>query len=194
MFAVIRAGGKQYRVAKDDVISVEKLVGSEGASVTLDQVLMISNGKNATIGAPLVAGALVTATVLEQARAAKIIVFKKKRRKDYRRKAGHRQDLTVLRINDIRAAGGNAASRKTETKKTETKKAEPAKEARQEEAKKALEKKPAAKKTEAKAKPAAKKAPAKKPAAKKTEAKAKPAAKKAPAEKSAAKKTPKKGK
>jgi len=163
MFAVIRAGGKQYRVAKDDVISVEKLVGSEGASVTLDQVLMISNGKNATIGAPLVAGALVTATVLEQARAAKIIVFKKKRRKSYRRKAGHRQDLTVLRINDIRAAAG-----KTAFQKTETKKAEPAKEAKQKEAKKVPEKKPAVKKTEVTAKPVAKKAPARKPADKKT--------------------------
>jgi large subunit ribosomal protein L21 len=163
VFAVIRTGGKQYRVAKDDVISVEKLVGDEGASVTLNQVLMIGDGKNATIGAPLVAGASVTAIVLEQARAGKIIVFKKKRRKDYRRKAGHRQDRTILRINDIHAAGG-----KTAPKKTETKKAEPAKEAKQEEAKKASEKKPTAKKTEAKAKPAAKKALAKKPAAKKT--------------------------
>ena len=143
MFAVIRTGGKQYRVAKDDVISVEKLVGDEGASVTLNQVLMIGDGKNATIGAPLVAGASVTAIVLEQARAAKIIVFKKKRRKDYRRKAGHRQDVTVLRINDIRTAGGKAAPQKTETRKTETKKAEPAKKAKQEEAKKAPAKKPA---------------------------------------------------
>ena len=119
MFAVIRTGGKQYRVAKDDIISVEKLDGGEGASVTLDQVLMIGNGKNATIGAPLVAGASVTATVLEQARAGKIIVFKKKRRKNYRRKAGHRQNLTVLRINDIRAAGAKAAPQKTETRSEE---------------------------------------------------------------------------
>jgi large subunit ribosomal protein L21 len=154
MFAVIRTGGKQYRVAKDDIISVEKLDGGEGASVTLDQVLMIGNGKNATIGAPLVASASVTATVLEQARADKIIVFKKKRRKDYRRKAGHRQNLTVLRINDIRASGDKATAQKTETKKAA--------------AEKPAAKKPAAKKTEGKAKPAMKKAQAKKPAAKKT--------------------------
>ncbi len=164
MFAVIRTGGKQYRVAKDDVISVEKLDGGEGASVTLDQVLMIGNGKNATIGAPLVAGASVTATVLEQARADKIIVFKKKRRKDYRRKAGHRQDLTVLRINDIRASGAKPAAKKAEPAE-EAKKAKKAKKAPET---KAAAKKPAAKKAEAKAKPAAKKAPAKKPAAKKT--------------------------
>jgi large subunit ribosomal protein L21 len=183
MFAVIRTGGKQYRVAKDDIISVEKLDGGEGASVTLDQVLMIGNGKHATIGAPLVAGASVTATVLEQARADKIIVFKKKRRKDYRRKAGHRQDLTVLRINDIRATGGKAAAQKTETKK-----AEPAKEAKKAPEKKAAEKKAPTKKTKPK-KPAAKKTEAKKSAAK-----AKPATKKAPAKKPAAKKTPKKEK
>jgi large subunit ribosomal protein L21 len=188
MFAVIRTGGKQYRVAKDDIISVEKLDGGEGASVTLDQVLMIGNGKNATIGAPLVAGASVTATVLEQARADKIIVFKKKRRKDYRRKAGHRQNLTVLRINDIRASGGKAVPQKVEVKKTE-----PAKEAKKAPEKKAAEKKAPAKKTEAK-KTEAKKTEAKKPVAKKTKAKAKPAAKKAPAKKSAAKKTPKKEK
>ncbi len=188
MFAVIRTGGKQYRVAKDDIISVEKLDGGEGASVTLDQVLMIGNGKNATIGAPLVAGASVTATVLKQARADKIIVFKKKRRKDYRRKAGHRQDLTVLRINDIRATGGKAAAQKTETKKTE-----PAKEAKKAPETKAAEKKALAKKVEAKKAPA-KKTEAKKTEAKKPAAKAKPATKKAPAKKPAAKKTPKKEK
>ncbi len=181
MFAVIRTGGKQYRVAKDDIINVEKLDGSEGVSVTLDQVLMIGDDKSATIGAPLVAGASVTATVLEQARAGKIIVFKKKRRKNYRRKAGHRQNLTVLRINDIRTAGAKAAPKKAEVEKptpqkAETKKAKPAKKAPEKKAleKKAAERKPAAKKAEAKktetkkAQPATKQAPAKKPAAKKT--------------------------
>ena len=189
MFAVIRTGGKQYRVAKDDVIAVEKLDGGEGASVILDQVLMIGDGKNATIGAPLVAGASVTATVLEQARAGKIIVFKKKRRKNYRRKAGHRQNLTVLRINDIRAAGAKAAPQKTEIKKTETKKAETKKAevAKKAPEKKAAEKKPAKKKE-------AKKPTAKKPAVKKAETKANPVVKKAPAKKPAAKKTPKKEK
>ncbi len=102
MYAVLRTGGKQYRVAKDDVIRVERLTAEPGSTVTLDQVLMVG-GDTPRIGAPLVEGASVTATVLEQARADKIIVFKKKRRQNYRRKRGHRQDLTVLRIDGISA-------------------------------------------------------------------------------------------
>lgn len=109
MFAVIRTGGKQYRVAKDDVISVEKLAAEPGAAVELTEVLMIGDGAEVTTGAPLLDGALVSATVVEQTRAAKIIVFKKKRRHNYRRKKGHRQHQTVLRITDIRGAGGPAA-------------------------------------------------------------------------------------
>jgi large subunit ribosomal protein L21 len=100
MFAVIKTGGKQYKVAKDDVIVVEKLPGEAGSTVTLDEVLMVGD----KIGAPVVAGAAVTATVVEQTRGEKIIVFKKKRRQTYRRKNGHRQDLTVLRITDIAGA------------------------------------------------------------------------------------------
>ena len=100
MFAVIRTGGKQYKVQKDDTIKVEKLEGKAGDKIDLSEVLFV-DGK---IGAPLVAGAKVLATVLEQARAPKIVVFKKKRRQNYRRKAGHRQNLTVLRITDIKAA------------------------------------------------------------------------------------------
>ncbi|MBF0304819.1 MAG: 50S ribosomal protein L21 [Alphaproteobacteria bacterium] len=100
MFAVIKTGGKQYKVAKDDVILVEKLPAEAGATVTLDQVLMVGE----KIGAPLVDGASVTATVVEQTRGEKLIVFKKKRRQNYRRKTGHRQDLTVLRITDIAGA------------------------------------------------------------------------------------------
>ena len=96
MFAVIKTGGKQYRVVKDDVISVEKLKAEAGDSVSLDEVLMIGGDKATTMGTPLVQGASVSATVLDQARADKIIVFKKKRRQNYRRKAGHRQDLTIL--------------------------------------------------------------------------------------------------
>ena len=103
MFAVIRTGGKQYRVAANDVISVEKLPGEAGATVELDEVLMLGDGADTTIGAPLVEGALVQATVLEQTRAPKILVFKKKRRKNYRRTRGHRQDLTVLRITEVLA-------------------------------------------------------------------------------------------
>lgn len=104
MYAVIHTGGKQYRVAKNDVIEVEKLPGEAGETIDIGEVLMLGDGPEATIGAPLVDGARVRATILEQMRGPKIIVFKKKRRKNYRRKKGHRQDLTVLRINDIVAA------------------------------------------------------------------------------------------
>jgi large subunit ribosomal protein L21 len=100
MFAVIKTGGKQYKVTANDVIRVEKLPGVAGDTVTLDQVLMVGD----KIGAPIVVGAHVTATVLEQARADKVIIFKKKRRQNYRRKKGHRQELTVLRITDIAGA------------------------------------------------------------------------------------------
>jgi large subunit ribosomal protein L21 len=105
MFAVVRTGGKQYRVAKDDVISVEKLAGEPGETIEFAEVLMIGEGAEVTTGTPLLAGASVAATVVEQKRAPKIIVFKKKRRKNYRRKKGHRQHQTVLRITEIRGAG-----------------------------------------------------------------------------------------
>lgn len=107
MFAVIRTGGKQYKVVKDDVISVEKLAGEPGATVELAEVLMIGDGAEVATGTPLLAGASVTANVVEQTRAPKIIVFKKKRRHNYRRKKGHRQQQTVLRIAEIRGAGGS---------------------------------------------------------------------------------------
>ena len=104
MFAVIRTGGKQYKVAKDDVISVEKLAGEPGATIELGDVLMVGgDGAEARAGTPLVAGASVSAELVEQRRADKIIVFKKKRRQNYRRKNGHRQHQTVLRITEIRA-------------------------------------------------------------------------------------------
>jgi large subunit ribosomal protein L21 len=105
MFAVIRTGGKQYKVAQDDLITVEKLPGEPGATVELGEVLMLGDGADITAGTPLVAGAAVSATLVEQRRADKIIVFKKKRRHNYRRKAGHRQHQTVLRITEIRAGG-----------------------------------------------------------------------------------------
>ncbi|WP_420242737.1 50S ribosomal protein L21 [Roseiterribacter gracilis] len=104
MFAVVKTGGKQYRVAAGDVIKVEKLAGDAGATVTLDQVLMVGEGEGAKVGTPLIAGAKVTAQVVAQARGPKIIIFKKKRRQNYRRKNGHRQDLTILRVTDIVAA------------------------------------------------------------------------------------------
>mgnify|MGYP003627012101 FL=1 len=104
MYAVIKTGGKQYKVQKEDVIRVEKLDVEAGAKINLDEVLMLNDGKKSTIGAPLIAGATVVAEVLEQTRADKVIIFKKKRRQNYRRKKGHRQHLTVLRIKDIKAA------------------------------------------------------------------------------------------
>lgn len=104
MFAVIRTGGKQYKVASGDVIKVEKLAGEAGQTVNLDEVLLVSDGGNTTVGTPLVAGASVSAEVIAQGRGPKIIVFKKKRRQNYRRKNGHRQDLTILRITDITAS------------------------------------------------------------------------------------------
>jgi large subunit ribosomal protein L21 len=107
MFAVIRTGGKQYKVAKDDVISVERLTAEPGATIELGEVLMIGEGAEVATGTPLVDGASVSATVVEQTRAAKIIVFKKKRRHNYRRKKGHRQQQTVLRITDIKGANGS---------------------------------------------------------------------------------------
>ena len=109
MFAVIRTGGKQYKVSENDIISVEKLAAEPGATVELAEVLMIGEGAEVATGAPLLSGASVSATVVEQTRAAKIIVFKKKRRHNYRRKKGHRQHQTVLRITDITGASGSQA-------------------------------------------------------------------------------------
>ena len=101
MFAVIRTGGKQYKVAKDDVISVEKLAAEPGGTIELTEVLMIGEGAAVATGTPVLDGASVSAVVVEQTRADKIIVFKKKRRHNYRRKKGHRQHQTVLRITEI---------------------------------------------------------------------------------------------
>ena len=157
MFAVIKTGAKQYKVAVGDVIKVEKLDGEAGTEISLDTVLMVGDDKGVKVGTPTVSGIIVTAEILEQARAAKIIVFKKKRRQGYRRKAGHRQEQTVLRIMGI----GKNAPKKAAPKKVATKAVEL----------KAEEKKDAPKKA------AVKKAPAKKVAPKKTAVK-KPAAKK----------------
>ena len=104
-FAVIRTGGKQYRVTPNAVLTVEKLEAEPGATVTFHDVLAVGGGDGGlTLGAPAVPGASVSATVLEQTRGDKVIIFKKKRRQNYRRKRGHRQHLTVLRIGDIAAA------------------------------------------------------------------------------------------
>ena len=103
MFAVIRTGGKQYRVVPNDVLKVEKLEAEPGATYTFDEVLAVGSEAGTTIGAPLVEGATVTATVIAQDRLDKIIIFKKRRRQNSRRKNGHRQHVTVLRIADITA-------------------------------------------------------------------------------------------
>jgi large subunit ribosomal protein L21 len=105
MYAVIRTGGKQYKVAPNDVIVVEKLMADKGAMVQFDEVLMVGGEGNASIGAPLVAGAVVTARVLDQGKGDKVIVFKKRRRKNFRRKKGHRQPETTLRIAGIYTGG-----------------------------------------------------------------------------------------
>ncbi len=104
MFAVIKTGGKQYKVQKDDKLFIEKLDAKEGDKVKLEDVLMISDGKKSTLGEPLVKGAAVEAKVIAQTRGSKITVFKKKRRQNYRRKKGHRQNLTMIQITNIKAA------------------------------------------------------------------------------------------
>jgi large subunit ribosomal protein L21 len=104
MFAVIRTGGKQYRVEPQQVIEVERNGAEAGSTFAIDDVLMIEDGGAVTIGTPVVPGASVTAEVLAHTRGPKIIVFKKKRRQNYRRKKGHRQDLMQVRITGIAAA------------------------------------------------------------------------------------------
>ena len=100
MFAVIQTGGKQYRVAEGDRLRVEKLVGDVGAKVTFDKVLLVG-GDSVKVGTPLVAGAKVSAEIVAQARDKKVIVFKFRRRKNYRRKQGHRQPFTELKITGV---------------------------------------------------------------------------------------------
>lgn len=102
MYAVIRTGGKQYRVAQGDKLRVEKLPGNVGESVTFEEVLLVGEGEGIKLGQPLVAGAKVEAKITAQDRDKKIIVFKFRRRKNYRRKAGHRQPFTALEITNIK--------------------------------------------------------------------------------------------
>ncbi|MEQ1649795.1 MAG: 50S ribosomal protein L21 [Hyphomicrobiaceae bacterium] len=101
MYAVIKTGGKQYRVAQNDVLTVEKLAGDTGAKVEFGDVLMIGGEGAAKVGTPTVQGAKVLAEVVEQTRGPKVIAFKKRRRKNSRRKRGHRQDLTTIKITSI---------------------------------------------------------------------------------------------
>ncbi len=141
MFAVIKTGGKQYRVAGGQEIVIEKLEGEQGDTLVFGEVLMIGDGDKVDMGAPMISGAQVVGEVVEQRRSAKVITYKKKPRNTYRRKLGHRQQVTVIKITDILAKGG-ATAKKSERKPEPKADAAP----------------------KAKAKPAAKKAPARKAA------------------------------
>ncbi|MAR55668.1 MAG: 50S ribosomal protein L21 [Rickettsiales bacterium] len=136
MYAVIKTGGKQYKVSEGDTLTVEKLDGDAGAKVSLSDVLGLG-GDKPQFGAPLVDGASVDAEIIEQTRGDKVIAFKKKRRHNYRRKIGHRQMLTKIRITGINASGKKAAAKKEDAPAAEKKAADATPAA----------KKPAAKKT-----------------------------------------------
>jgi len=101
MYAVIKTGGKQYRVAANDTLVIEKIAGDAGATVEFTEVLMVGGEGTPKVGTPMLAGAKVTAEVIEQGRGDKVIAFKKRRRKNSRRKRGHRQELTTVKIRDI---------------------------------------------------------------------------------------------
>ena len=103
VYAIIKTGGKQYTVTPGETLTVERLPGDAGNAVTLDQVLLVGGEGDLKVGAPVVAGATVAAEIVEQTRGDKVIIFKKNRRQHYRRKNGHRQDLTVLKVNAINA-------------------------------------------------------------------------------------------
>ena len=148
MYAVLNSGGKQYKVQKGEVLKVEKISGDVGSSVTFDRVLMFSDGENVSIGQPVLDSVSVEGHIVEQGKARKIIVFKYKRRKRFRRKNGHRQQFTAVLIDSIKAKGTKAAKAaepkaeaKAEVKESETQKAAP---------KKAAPKKAVAKETAAK--------------------------------------------
>jgi len=128
MFAVIKTGGKQYRVAADDVIQVDKVVGDPGEIIQFGEVLLLG-GEQVTLGEPTVAGASVAAEVLEQGRGPKIIAFKKRRRKNSRRKRGHRQEFTRVRVTEILTDGAKpskAAGSGRKAKPAPTTQSEPA--------------------------------------------------------------------
>ena len=146
MYAIVEIAGQQFKVAKDQKVFVHRLSTDEGKKVSFDNVLLIGDGDNVTIGAPAIDGAQVEAKVLKHLRGDKVIVFKKKRRKGYRVKNGHRQSLTEIVIEGITASGAKKAAPKKEAKKAAPKAAAPKKEAAPKaEAKKAPAKKAATK-------------------------------------------------
>ena len=201
MYAVVTSGGKQYKVEEGEILKVEKIPGDVGSSVKFDRVLMIADGDTVSIGQPVLDDALVEGHIVEQGKSKKVIVFKYKRRKRYRRKQGHRQQFTAVKIDSIVAKGVRADKKtepETEAKKPADKKVEAKEtaagiEAKKPEAPKAAVKKKADKKPEAKAEAKKKETKkAAKPKAKKAEAKPKakkPATKKSATKKGAAKKT-----
>jgi large subunit ribosomal protein L21 len=125
MFAVIKTGGKQYRVAEKDVITVDKIKGAPGDLVEFAEVLVVG-GDNVMVGTPTVAGASVAGEVVEQTRGAKVIAFKKRRRKNSRRKRGHRQELSVIRITEILTDGRKSTPRTQAVEAAPAEEAEPA--------------------------------------------------------------------
>jgi large subunit ribosomal protein L21 len=166
MYAIVEIAGQQFKVEKDQQLFVHRLEANEGDKVTFDNVLLIDNKGKVNVGAPAVTGASVSVKVLEHLKGDKVIVFKKKRRKGYKVKNGHRQYLTKVQIEAISEKGTAKPAAKKEAPKTEAKAAAPKKEAV---AKKAAAPKTVAKKAAPKA--AAKKAPAKKTAVKKEDKK-----------------------
>lgn len=200
MYAIVDIAGQQFKVEKDSNIYVHRLSGNEGDKVEFEKVLLIDNDSKVVIGEPVINGAMVTAKIVSHLRGDKVIVFKKKRRKGYKVRNGHRQDLSEIQIEDIIETGAvkKAAPKAAVKPKVEVKAEEPKAEVKAEAKKKEAPKANAAeaKETKAAAKPkaAAKetKAPAKKAAPKKEAAAKKPAAKKPAAKKPAAKKTDKK--
>jgi large subunit ribosomal protein L21 len=111
MYAVIKTGGKQYKVAAGDKLKVEKLAGEVGSKVVLDKILMLADGEAVTIGTPLVSGAKVNATVVSHGRGDKVMIFKFRRRKHYRKTQGHRQSYTEILIDDVNGKGAAAPAK-----------------------------------------------------------------------------------
>jgi len=199
MYAVIETGGKQYRVSQGDVIRVEKLKVEAGAKMEFDKVLVVGNSGDVQVGTPYLDAAKVVGNVVEHGKGEKVIIFKYKAKKDYRKKQGHRQPYTMVQIDSI-SADGSTTPKKATAKKEEAaaevvedvevvkKTDEPALEKAAAEDKPVAEKKPARKPTEKKAATEDKPEDEKKPAAKKAAAEDKPEAEKKPARKPAAKK------
>ena len=169
MYAVVNSGGKQYKVQQGEVLRVEKISGDVGSPVTFDRVLMFADGDNVSIGQPVLDGISVEGHIVEQGKAKKIIVFKYKRRKRFRRKNGHRQEFTAVQIDSIKAKGSTAekAAEPESDAKVEAKQPDAKVEAKQPEAK--VEAKQPEAKVEAK-QPEAKKSAPKKETAKKSDA------------------------